>query len=69
MIGLCLAASRWLISRYPQVGTLLKNVKFGADWTVYTQATTTSCFMANNASSWQQHLMTTHKLPYLALRL
>lgn len=31
---------------------LLTSVKFETDWTIYTQFTTTSCFMANNISSW-----------------
>ena len=44
----------------------MKHEYFGADWTKYAEVITTSCFMANNASPWQQRLMNGQKLQYLA---
>ena len=45
-------ASRWRYHHYSimarkclKAGTLIKHVKFGEDWTMHSQITTTSCFL------------------------
>lgn len=48
---------RWHVGVF-RVG-LLANVTFGPDWTIYTEVTTTSCFMENNGLPWK-HSWKTH---------